>query len=188
MTATENDHKEGTPTHGICFSLSCPKKMRCSESNTLWSANICFVLQQTTSEFSSVARAVTHVAALARECIAVRSSRTERESDTRRVRMLYLGCCRCAAAVVLLLCCCCASAVLLLLLPLLLLGWFRFLLCVGCWEFELRDLSLYQVCVRPRVRAYESRTTCVVWCALCCCLSLLLIAAVVAGEQQRQRA
>ena len=29
----------------------------------------------------------------------------------------------------------------------------RFLLCVGCWDIELRDLSLYQVCLRDRVRA-----------------------------------
>ena len=44
----------------------------------------------------------------------VRSSRTERERETRRIRMLYLSRCRCAAAAVLLLlcccCCCCAAA------------------------------------------------------------------------------
>ena len=71
-----------------------------------WTANKCVVLQQTTSENSSVARVLIHVDTLPRKLIDVLSSRTERESDTRRIGMLYLGCCRCAAAAVLLLCCC----------------------------------------------------------------------------------
>ena len=45
-----------------------------------------------------MARAPIHVATLPREWIAVLSSRTERDSDKRRIRTLYLGCCRCAAA------------------------------------------------------------------------------------------
>ena len=77
------------------------------------------LLQQTASENSSVARALVHVATLPREWIAVLSSRTERESDKRRIlayalsRLLSL-CCRFGTADALLL---------LLLLMLLRLEW-----------------------------------------------------------------
>ena len=77
------------------------------------------LLQQTASENSSVARALVHVVTLPREWIAVLSSRTERESDKRRIlayalsRLLSL-CCRFGTADALLL---------LLLLMLLRLEW-----------------------------------------------------------------
>ena len=78
--------------------------------------------QQTTSENYSVARALVHVATFLREWIAVLSSRTERESDKRRIlayalsRLLSL-CCRFGTADALLL---------LLLLMLLRLEWSYF--------------------------------------------------------------
>ena len=93
------------------------------------------------------------------------------------MRMLCLGCCRCAAASVLLLCCCCRCCcccccccsdcfVPITLLHEYLVHFFStttaavtvqlFGFCSsGCWEVELRDLTLCQVCVRPRMRAYE---------------------------------
>ena len=80
------------------------------------------LLQQTASENSSVARALVHVATLPREWIAVLSSRTERESDKRRILAYALSglfslCCRFGTADALLL---------LLLLMLLRLEWSYF--------------------------------------------------------------
>ena len=84
-----------------------------------------------------------------------------REGDTRRIRMLYLGCCRCAAAATVLAAVACRL--------------FYFFYCCavpGTWYIihflpptrfcSLLDVgrfaaSLYQVCVVPRVLAYEKR-------------------------------
>ena len=116
--------------------------------------------------------------------------RTQLSYGTRERHASY----RYALSRVLSLCCRCGTAAVLLLLGLFCfycyaVPWYIFIDTSNCcwnstvvrfcsvesWEVELRDLSLYQVCVRPRMCAYESRTTCGVWYTLsaaaarCCC-------------------
>ena len=148
-----------------------------------------------TSESSSLARALIHVATLPREWIAVLLSVRNEKATTSVVyvcsvhcRLLSL-CCRCGMAAVLLLllllglfyfCCCYAVPDTFVLISFTaavttVLTVVRFLLPVGCWEDEFRDLSLYKVCVRPCMQSYQSRPTCVEWYTLsaaaarCCC-------------------
>ena len=170
------------------------------------------LLQQTASENSSVARALVHVATFLREWIAVLSSRTERESDKRRIlayalsRLLSL-CCRFGTADALLL---------LLLLMLLRLEWsyssallyeylvvflsttpttaavtvqtvVRFFLrwMLGSWTSG--PLSVPGMCQAPHAYMRKEDDVRHVIHTLCCCRSLLLVAAVVAGEQHQQK-
>ena len=115
--------------------------------------------------------------------------RNERVTSVVYIRTLYLGCCRCAAAAVLLLCCCCCCCCyccfcwccgccccsdFFFLLPLC-CTWYIFIdinyFCPdSCSVFALLDVGKLDfgtsLCARyasrPRMGAYESRTTCVV--------------------------
>ena len=115
--------------------------------------------------------------------------------------LLLLQCCCCCYCCCYCCCCCsdcfistallyCCTSTWYIFFQLLLLQQYRqlFGFCsVGCWEVELRDLSLYQVCVRGPACVHTKggrRASCD---TLCCCGSLLLLAAVVAGKQHQQK-
>ena len=155
-----------------------------------------FVLQHTNSENFSVARVrasisisrYQHVATLPENGLphAARVWNKRHASHAHILPRLLSPCCRCGTAAVLLLADCFASAAMLYQIH---FYWHQqFFIFYSVGYFEVRELSLYEVCVRPRALAYKRRTACIVWYTLSAAAarSLLLTAVVVAGKLQNR--